>query len=763
MVNSLNGLAAGVVQDSLRNQNSRLSANIANTAAGQRIARAFEVISSLSTATSLQTEVSSLRTASLNISQASSFLQVADGGLGQIGGILDRLNAVAVQANSGALSDSGRQGLEAEFQGLVSEIDRIAGNTNFNGVNLLDGSLAESNQLQTSTATGQQASGALSFAGNVNAGETINLNGVSLTEGVDFTAGGTAADTVSNLAATLNNDSRFDGFSFDATGNTLAINADVAGEAGNQFTIDQAGSTANFAVTGDSLTGAGVFSLSGGTDDGLSAGDVSASGSVNDSLITSLDNQAASTTLSFSDASDIQAGDTIQIDDGEGGFANFTFTAAAPANANEIQIGSTLEETLQNTVSTLENFSGAGDFGVRQLDFAIDGNNLNITASQSGNATDVNGAALDVNLGTTGGSITNTQLNNGSTGGIDVSNVTADGFAGTIQGFNATFTGADSAQVSVQVGGETFTANIADTNPNTDSTVTFTSESGGSFDVTLAANNGQSLSNQGDADALATRFDAAFSGVEFRQQRDVNSFVGTGQLVGASLELNSSQFDDLQVDDVSVQSGLGGSAQLEVTVNGQRFRSDADIGQSIGANETVTLRADNGDTLAFANGENEIDLSTNNDARAFEQAFSNGLGLDDGSGGARFQIGSGSDGDIRLSVGNASTEALFNGEALSVLSADGAANALAVIGNAVDRLTAQRADVGAFQQSLDFAAANIESAIQNQEAARSALQDTDILEASTENALLRAQRDASTSTLAQTNRLSGNLLQLLVN
>ena len=763
MVNSLNGLAAGVVQDSLRNQNSRLSANIANTAAGQRIARAFEVISSLSTATSLQTEVSSLRTASLNISQASSFLQVADGGLGQIGGILDRLNAVAVQANSGALSDSGRQGLEAEFQGLVSEIDRIAGNTNFNGVNLLDGSLAESNQLQTSTATGQQASGALSFAGNVNAGETINLNGVSLTEGVDFTAGGTAADTVSNLAATLNNDSRFDGFSFDATGNTLAINADVAGEAGNQFTIDQAGSTANFAVTGDSLTGAGVFSLSGGTDDGLSAGDVSASGSVNDSLITSLDNQAASTTLSFSDASDIQAGDTIQIDDGEGGFTNFTFTAGAPANANEIQIGSTLEETLQNTVSTLENFSGAGDFGVRQLDFAIDGNNLNITASQSGNATDVNGAALDVNLGTTGGSITNTQLNNGSTGGIDVSNVTADGFAGTIQGFNATFTGADSAQVSVQVGGETFTANIADTNPNTDSTVTFTSESGGSFDVTLAANNGQSLSNQGDADALATRFDAAFSGVEFRQQRDVNSFVGTGQLVGASLELNSSQFDDLQVDDVSVQSGLGGSAQLEVTVNGQRFRSDADIGQSIGANETVTLRADNGDTLAFANGENEIDLSTNNDARAFEQAFSNGLGLDDGSGGARFQIGSGSDGDIRLSVGNASTEALFNGEALSVLSADGAANALAVIGNAVDRLTAQRADVGAFQQSLDFAAANIESAIQNQEAARSALQDTDILEASTENALLRAQRDASTSTLAQTNRLSGNLLQLLVN
>lgn len=760
-VSSLTQLAGGQ-SAALGRTNSNLALSIARLASGNRLTQASTDVAALSIATGLSTQVSSLRQASQNIGQASSFLQVADGGAQQIGNILQRLQTLATQSNSGILSDANRDALNREFQGLTAEIDRLAGNTNFNGVSLLNGSLSGNSAVSTNAGTGTQASGNLTFTGNVAAGQTINLNGVSLVAGTDFAVGGTAAQTVQNLANSLNNDSRFDGFSFDASGNNLAIEADVAGEAGNQFVINQAASTAggSFVVGGDPLTGAGRFSLQGGTNDGLSSGDTSVSGTVGNNLLTGLNNQNATSTIQFSSASDIVAGNTIQIDDGEGGFTTFTFVNGTPASATDIQIGSSLEETLQNTASTLENFSGAGDFGTRQLDFAVDGNSLVISSENAGNPVDALGAPLNLALGTAGGTITNTTLNNGSTGGVNVNNVTSSGFTGQIQGFNATFNGvANQVQLSVQVGNDTFTATVNNTNSAANSTVRFTSENGGSFDVTLAGGNGSAVNSQADADNFATRLDAAFSTLEFSQQREVTSFNGTGQLVGSSFELESQDFSGLRVQDVNV-SASGGSSFLEVNISGRTFRSD-NLGQSIGAGERITLTADNGDTLTFTNGENEISLANNTDARNFADDLSRDFGVAEGSGGAVFQIGSDTGDSVELSIGNLSTSALFNGQSLDILSLEGAQAAFGAIGAAINSLTAQRANIGSFQQALDFAAANVDSAIQNQDAARSVLADTDFAEESTAYASLTVQARAGIAALAQTNRLSGNLLQLL--
>ncbi len=763
MVNVNSALQSSLSQ--LLGVNTRqLSNSFSALASGNRLTQASTDIAALSVATGLQSEVSTLRSAANNIAQASSFLQVADGGLQQTGAILDRLAALATQANSGALSDSARKGLNTEFQGLVQELDRIAGNTNFNNVNLLDGSLSNNSRITTETATGEQARGSLTFGGNINAGESVTLNGITLTEGVDFNAGGTVQETIDNLANTLNSDSRFDGFSFERFGTALNIEADAAGEAGNQFTIDTtvAGSAA-FTVNGDALTGGGVFSLQGGTDAGLSAGDVQANGSINDNLLTSGTGQEASTTLSFTNASDIQAGDTIDIDDGEGGVTTFTYVNGAPTNANEIQIGSTLEETLENTAETLNDFSGPGDYGVRQLTATVDGNSLTLSGNVNGNLNDVNGNPLDVALNTTGGNISNTQLNNGSTGGVDVSNVTNAGFAGEIQGFQATYNGVnDQATVSVNVGGETYTAQLTDTTPGADTTVTFTSENGGSFDVTLSGGNGQSVNSQADANALADRFDAAFSGLDFSQTRDVTSFNGTGQLVGSSLEITGSNFDGLDAESVDVTSNGNGNSSIEVTINGEVYRAD-NLGDSIGAGEEITLTSTTNpnNSLTFTNGNNQLDISNDTGAGNVQAALEDALGIP-GNQGAAFQIGSSTSDTTNLSIGDVSSDALFNGLDLNILTADGAAQALGAIRGAIGYVTSQRADVGSFQSALDFAAANVESAIQNQEAARAALADTDFAAESTNNALLQVQRQAQLATLAQSNRLQGNLLQLLV-
>jgi flagellin len=144
MVNSLTGAgSAGLIAGNLRNQSTQLAARMEQAASGNRLNRALEDIASLSVATGLSTQVSTLRTASQNVSQASSFLGVADGALGQQQAIFDRLTQLATQANSGALDDAARGALNSEFQALLQESDRLASQTNFNGVNLLDGSLAE--------------------------------------------------------------------------------------------------------------------------------------------------------------------------------------------------------------------------------------------------------------------------------------------------------------------------------------------------------------------------------------------------------------------------------------------------------------------------------------------------------------------------------------------------------------------------------------------------------------------------------------------
>jgi flagellin len=75
----------------------------------------------------------------VNAAQGSSVLQVADGGLGRISEVLQRLKALAAQSLSGVPSDTERGFIDAEYQQLLSEIDGISDTSRFNGASLLNG------------------------------------------------------------------------------------------------------------------------------------------------------------------------------------------------------------------------------------------------------------------------------------------------------------------------------------------------------------------------------------------------------------------------------------------------------------------------------------------------------------------------------------------------------------------------------------------------------------------------------------------------
>jgi len=148
-------------------------------------------------------------------------------------------------------------------------------------------------------------------------------------------------------------------------------------------------------------------------------------------------------------------------------------------------------------------------------------------------------------------------------------------------------------------------------------------------------------------------------------------------------------------------------------------------------------------TTSF-NGQNTLDGSLSG---------ANALSLDS-------MLGKSSGSDNILSIANQSANSLFGG-ALDISSAEGASQALAALGNAQNEVTGTQSNIGAFQQTLNYALANVDSAITNQQAAQSSISDTDIASASTQTSLADVQYNAAIAVAAQTNNLNPALLQLV--
>ncbi|MFO0389281.1 MAG: flagellin [Alphaproteobacteria bacterium] len=146
-INPLSGFGSISNQQNSQRISDRLQLAVASLVSGKRINRAADDIAALSVATQLQAELSSLKEISSNAAQATSLLQVADGGAEQIGGLVQELRDIALQAKSPTLNQANRDALNTQFQQVVAEIDRIAGNTKFGGKTLLDGSVSGANSL----------------------------------------------------------------------------------------------------------------------------------------------------------------------------------------------------------------------------------------------------------------------------------------------------------------------------------------------------------------------------------------------------------------------------------------------------------------------------------------------------------------------------------------------------------------------------------------------------------------------------------------
>lgn len=123
------------------NENS-ISKNIAKLSSGYRINSAADDAAGLAVSEKMRAQINGLNQAQDNTKNGISLIQTAEGGLNETSAILQRMNTLATESSNGTYQNApDRANLQKEVNSLASEIDRISTSTNFNQINLLDGSL----------------------------------------------------------------------------------------------------------------------------------------------------------------------------------------------------------------------------------------------------------------------------------------------------------------------------------------------------------------------------------------------------------------------------------------------------------------------------------------------------------------------------------------------------------------------------------------------------------------------------------------------
>ncbi|MBC6678354.1 flagellin [Zhenpiania hominis] len=127
----------------LTNNNSAVSKNLEKLSSGYRINRAGDDAAGLAISEKMRAQITGLETAQKNANDGISLVQTAEGALTEVHSMLNRMVELADQSANGTYQDDvDRENLQAEMDALKDEINRIADATNFNGINLLDGSLS---------------------------------------------------------------------------------------------------------------------------------------------------------------------------------------------------------------------------------------------------------------------------------------------------------------------------------------------------------------------------------------------------------------------------------------------------------------------------------------------------------------------------------------------------------------------------------------------------------------------------------------------
>ena len=196
----------------------RLSKSMKRLSSGYKINSAEDNPAGMAISNKMKAQIEALDQAKSNSSDAQNVMKIADGALGEVSSMLQRIRELAVQGASDTYSENDKKALQSEIDELTKEVDRISGDTEYNTKSLLDGSSdtrvyvrqkdANGNMTQvnsyitrinfsdnvasdkyelTVNSLATQATGSLASATKPDAEGTISINGVSVAVKADMT------------------------------------------------------------------------------------------------------------------------------------------------------------------------------------------------------------------------------------------------------------------------------------------------------------------------------------------------------------------------------------------------------------------------------------------------------------------------------------------------------------------------------------------------------------------------------------------------
>jgi len=246
-----NNTASTNAQRYLGVNNQRLATSIERISSGIRINKGADDAAGLAISEGLRSDIRALRQATRNANDGLSLLNVTEGALNEQSGILIRLRELASQAATGTVGSTERATIQLEFSALRDELTRIAMTTEFNGIGVIDGTLASSKAATTTAASGAVTSVA---AATVTTTKTDALTGI-----VTTVVSAAASGAVTSVAATNQTlvSTAASGAVTSATTNDIMIQIGIDNSADSRINLNN--SLSLDAVTSSTL---GVASLS---------------------------------------------------------------------------------------------------------------------------------------------------------------------------------------------------------------------------------------------------------------------------------------------------------------------------------------------------------------------------------------------------------------------------------------------------------------------------------------------------------------------
>jgi flagellin len=292
------------VLGTLRGSAMEFGKSVGRLSSGFRINSAADDAAGLGIANKLRSDVRSLGQASRNAEQATSVLQVAEGGVQTISNILDRMKELATQAGSDNTDDAGRAAIRAEFTQLQSEITAIADTTKFSGRSLLDGTFGNSvDSASTALAAGTgvfeariQGAAAGTYTITQTADGSVRLSDGTNDQLITGVAAGRGTLNFASLGITLELDANFDNTAATGTADGTAITVD-AGAGGGSFLVRSSGDYNGQDVV--SITGLDLQLSTLGLDDGSLTITGSGTGTEWRDVITEIDTAISTVNTAF--------------------------------------------------------------------------------------------------------------------------------------------------------------------------------------------------------------------------------------------------------------------------------------------------------------------------------------------------------------------------------------------------------------------------------------------------------------------------------